>query len=110
MSGGGGRTGDGQGIKVPLLISSLAIFGSAGETALHGHSKYLAILHQGANGVKSRQALLKKESLFLRILISFCEFGDPSQFNLLFCCKYLTLALVVAPSHRQDIKKLFFFI
>ncbi len=32
-----------------LLMSSLTIFESAGETALQGHSKCLAILHQGAN-------------------------------------------------------------
>ncbi len=32
-----------------LLMSSLTIFGSAGEKALQGHSKLLAILHQGAN-------------------------------------------------------------
>jgi hypothetical protein len=32
-----------------LLMSSLLIFGSAGEKALQGHSKFLAILNQGAN-------------------------------------------------------------
>jgi hypothetical protein len=29
-------------------MSSLTIFGLAGEKALQGHSKFLAILHQGA--------------------------------------------------------------
>ncbi len=32
-----------------LLMSSLPIFGSAGEEALQGHSKFFAILQQGAN-------------------------------------------------------------
>jgi hypothetical protein len=31
-----------------LLMSLLTIFGSAGEKALQGHSKFLGILHRGA--------------------------------------------------------------
>jgi hypothetical protein len=52
-----------------LLMSALTVFGSAGEKALQGHSKFLAILHLGAN-----RAIRVKEHIVTNITYSyFCR-------------------------------------